>query len=87
MTLRLGDVLSPHKLTEALGHQHQQLGIRVQSTIRFVMEELPPAICGSAWIEPHTGMLRIGTIQAIYATIAFCRQDPEMGIAERRGTG
>jgi hypothetical protein len=51
------------------------------------MDELPPAICGSAWIEPHTGMLRIGTIQAIHATIAFCRQDPEMGIAERRGTG
>lgn len=44
----------------------------VSEAVRFVMEHLPPAIRGSAWIDTTAGSLGIGDIQAIYPTIRAC---------------
>ena len=40
--------------------------------VRFVMEQLPPDLRGSAWIVTDAGSLGIGDIQALYPTIRAC---------------
>ena len=50
--------------------------------VRFVMEELPPELRGSAWIDTTAGSLGIGDIQVIYPTIRFCPRSAT--VAERR---
>ena len=54
----------------------------VLEAIRYVMEQLPPDIRGSAWIETRTGSLGIGDIQVMYARTKFC---PRASLESRVG--
>lgn len=47
--------------------------VSVVEAVRFVMQQLPPSIRGSAWIDTATGPLRIGNIQVLYSETFLCR--------------
>jgi hypothetical protein len=61
---------------------HETSPTSVLEAVRFVMEQLPPDIRGSAWVETDTGSIGIGDIQALYPTIRSCPRSK--AVAERR---
>ena len=44
---------------------HETTPTSMLEAVRFVMEQLPPSIRGSAWIDTDAGSLGIGDIQAL----------------------
>jgi hypothetical protein len=48
--------------------------------VQFVMEQLPPGVRDSAWIDTGSGSISFGEIQVLYADTRMCRRSPGVPI-------